>query len=55
MPKITYALLLLTCLSLPVTASVTKQTAASTSDNKPATASQAETSSKSRKTKLGIC
>jgi HEAT repeat protein len=46
MPKITYALLLVTCLSLPATASVTKQTAASTSDNKPATASQAETSSK---------
>jgi HEAT repeat protein len=46
MPKITYALLLVTCLSLPVTASQTKQTAASTSDNKPATASQAETSSK---------
>ncbi len=46
MPKITYALLLVTCLSLPVTASLTKQTAASTSDDKPATASQAETSSK---------
>jgi HEAT repeat protein len=46
MPKITYALLLVTWLSLPVTASLTKQTAASASDDKPATASQAETSSK---------
>jgi HEAT repeat protein len=46
MRKITYALLLATCLSFPVTASVIKQTAASTSDNKPATTSQAETSSK---------
>ena len=46
MPKITYALLLATCLSFPVTASVTKQAAASTSDSKPATASQPETSSK---------
>ena len=48
MPKITYALLLVTCLSLPVTASLTMQAAASasTSDNTPATASQAETSSK---------
>jgi HEAT repeat protein len=46
MRTITYALLLATCLSFPVTASVIKQTAAPTPDNKPATTSQAETSSK---------
>jgi HEAT repeat protein len=45
MPKITYALLLAACFSLPATASVTKQTAAPTSD-KPATASQADIASK---------
>ena len=49
MPKITYALLLAICFSFPVTASVTKQTAASTSDNKPPTASQSETASKPSK------
>jgi HEAT repeat protein len=46
MPKITYALLLVTCLLLPVTASITKQAAAPTSDSKPATASQPETALK---------
>jgi hypothetical protein len=49
MPKITYALLLAICFSFPVTASVTKQAAASTSDSKPPTASQSETASKPSK------
>jgi HD-like signal output (HDOD) protein len=42
MPKITCALLLAICFSFPVTASVTKQAAASTSDSKPPTAGRAE-------------
>jgi HEAT repeat protein len=49
MPKITCALLLAICFSFPVTASVTKQAAASTSDSKPPTASQSETASKPSK------
>jgi hypothetical protein len=49
MPKITYALLLAICFSFPVTASVTKQAAASTSDSKPPTAAQSETASKPSK------
>jgi|HubBroStandDraft_6_1064221.scaffolds.fasta_scaffold48956_3 HEAT repeat protein len=49
MRKITCALLLAICFSFPVTASVTKQAAASTSDSKPPTASQSETASKPSK------
>jgi HEAT repeat protein len=49
MRKITCALLLAICFSFPVTASVTEQAAASTSDSKPPTASQSETASKPSK------